>query len=434
MLKLFFKTLGLQGYRITDAISQYELWRGLSNTDFEQFQKKQLQKIVAHHTANTAFYKNFALSETSFNDLPILQKKDLQRPLTERLSNGYTLKNCYVGKTSGSSGHPFYFAKDKFCHALDWAAFATAYKQHNIAINNDLQARFYGIPLETIAYGKERLKDFCFNRYRFPIFNLNDKQLQQITQHFKHKPFKYINGYTSSIVLFARYLFKNNIVLTDICPTLTHCIVTSEMLFEQDKSLLERAFGVPVLNEYGASEVGLIAFQNSGQKMVINNQNLHLEVLDQNNKPVPKGLPGKIVVTALHNYAHPFIRFEIGDLGVIAPSSTPLCTVLQNLEGRISDIARLPNGKVVPGLTFYYVTKKVITPDSCIKEFVICQTQINTFEINYVASQPLSRKQKHEIQNAVNTYVAEGLIIKFNQKEFIKREKSGKLKQFSSIF
>jgi phenylacetate-CoA ligase len=38
-------------------------------------------------------------------------------------------------------------------------------------------------------------------------------------------------------------------------------MVTSEMLFEDDKMLLEK-FGIPIVNEYGASELDLIAFQN----------------------------------------------------------------------------------------------------------------------------------------------------------------------------
>ena len=50
-----------------------------------------------------------------------MTKKDFQQPLNQRLSKGFTTKNVYVNKTSGSSGDPFVFAKDKYCHALTWA-------------------------------------------------------------------------------------------------------------------------------------------------------------------------------------------------------------------------------------------------------------------------------------------------------------------------
>ena len=77
-----------------------------------------------------------------------------------------------------------------------------------------------------------------------------------------------MNGYTSPMVQFAKYLNHKNIVLKEICPTLNVCIVTSEMLFDDDKILLEKQYGVPVINEYGASELDLIAFQNSNNELL----------------------------------------------------------------------------------------------------------------------------------------------------------------------
>ena len=101
-------------------------------------------------------------------------KSDLQKPLQERLSSGFKKKNSYVNKTSGSSGHPFIFAKDKFCHALTWAEIINRFDWFNINFNSTLQARFYGIPLGILGYQKERLKDRLSSRYRFPVFNLSN--------------------------------------------------------------------------------------------------------------------------------------------------------------------------------------------------------------------------------------------------------------------
>ena len=108
--------------------------------------------------------------------------------------------------------------------------------------------------------------------------------LKNYLKKFKTTPFDYINGYTSPIVQFAKFLKRKNLVLKTICPTLKACIVTSEMLFESDKKLLERQFGVPVINEYGASELDLIAFQNLKNEWQINSETLFVEILDENNK------------------------------------------------------------------------------------------------------------------------------------------------------
>lgn len=89
------------------------------------------------------------------------------------------------------------------------------------------------------------------------------------------------------------------------------------MLFEDDKALLEKQFGIPVVNEYGASELDLIAFQNPIGEWQANCETLFIEVLDDNNNVLPNGKEGRIVITSLYNKAHPFIRYDIGDIGVL---------------------------------------------------------------------------------------------------------------------
>jgi len=99
-------------------------------------------------------------------------------------------------------------------------------------------------------------------------------------------------------------------------------MVTSEMLFDADKILLEKHLGVPIVNEYGASELDLLAFQNPKGEWQVNSETLFIEILDENNQPVSNGTSGKVVVTSLYNKAHPFIRYEIGDIGVLDENST----------------------------------------------------------------------------------------------------------------
>ncbi|MGK0175432.1 MAG: phenylacetate-CoA ligase, partial [Ulvibacter sp.] len=365
-------------------------------------------------------------------EVPIMQKKDLQKPLAQRLSYGFTPKNSYVNKTSGSSGHPFIFAKDRSCHALSWAEFIDRYSWFNIHLNTSLQARFYGIPLDAIGYQKERLKDRLSNRYRFPIFDLSDEKNEQFLKAFRRKKFDHINGYTSSIVLFAKYLKKNDLILTAICPTLKQCIVTSEMLYDADKELLETTIGVPVINEYGASELGLIAFTNSEDEFIVNSETLFIEILDENNKPVPNGQSGRIFITSLYNKAHPLIRYDIGDTGVLAKNSTFKKPILERLIGRTNDIAKLPSGKTVPGLTFYYVTKSVIEDNGNVKEFLIEQITIDTFRIVYVSERELTSEEMKAIEKASFTYLEKGIKIEFERTSMLDRSNRGKLKQFIS--
>ena len=403
--------------------------------DYGLFIEQKKAEIVNFHLINNPFYKELIGFDPfeNWSDLPVLNKRNLQKPLKERLSFGYNEKTVYLNKTSGSSGHPFVFAKDKFCHALTWASNIYRFGWYGIDFNSSYQARFYGIPMDFIGNKKERFKDFLSHRFRFSIFNLSDEVLEGFLKNFRTKKFDYINGYTSSIVLFAKFLQKKNIVLKQICPTLKVCMVTSEMLFEEDKLLLEKQFGIPIVNEYGASELDLIAFQNPEGDWQVNSETLFVEILDENNQAVPNGTSGRIVITSLFNKAHPFIRYDIGDIGILDEKSTLKKPILKQLIGRTNDVAILPSGKKSPGLTFYYVTKSIIEDDGNVKEFVIKQTKIDQFEVVYVSESELNVEQIEKINQAVSLYLEPNLNFTFSRKKTLERSNRGKLKQFTSF-
>ena len=435
MLHLFDLTLKLNSFPIKAAKAELKRIVNLSEQEYALFLENKKKEIVNYHINNNNFYKKLVGTSPNLNweNLPILNKKNLQSPLSERLSDNLEVKNVYVSKTSGSSGDPFVFAKDKFCHALTWASNIYRFGWFNIDFNTSYQARFYGIPLDFIGNKKERIKDFLSNRYRFTIFDLSDKVLEKVLTHFQSKKFDYINGYTSSIVLFAKFLEQKGIVLKTVCPTLKVCMVTSEMLFEKDKILLEKQFGIPIVNEYGASELDLIAFQNPKGAWQVNSETLFIEILGPENNILPYGNEGRIVITSLFNTAHPFIRYDIGDVGILDEKSTLQKPILKQLTGRTNDIAILPSGKKSPGLTFYYVTKSIIEDDGNVKEFVIKQIKINTFEIEYVSKLELTAAQIVNIEKAIATYLESGLVFTYTRKEKLIRSKSGKLKQFTSL-
>jgi phenylacetate-CoA ligase len=435
MFPIFDLTLQLNGFPMREAKAELRKIVAFSEKEHEVFIENKKQEIVNYHLQNNSFYKELVGSKNykNWEDLPVLNKQNLQKPLQERLSKGYSTKNSYVNKTSGSSGTPFIFAKDKYCHALTWASNIYRFGWYGIDFNTSYQARFYGIPMDFIGNKKERLKDFLSHRFRFSIFDLSDEVLEGFLKHFRTKKFDYINGYTSSIVLFAKFLQKKNIILTTICPTLKVCMVTSEMLFEEDKLLLEKQFGVPIVNEYGASELDLIAFQNKEGEWQVNSETLFVEILDENNRAVPNGTSGRIVITSLFNKAHPFIRYDIGDIGILDEKSTSQKPILKKLIGRTNDVAVLPSGKKSPGLTFYYVTKSIIEDDGNVKEFVIKQTKIDSFEIEYVSETELNLEQIKKIKKAIELYLEPDLNFIFIRKDSLERSNRGKLKQFKSM-
>jgi len=68
-----------------------------------------------------------------------------------------------------------------------------------------------------------------------------------------------------------------------------------------------------------------------------------------------------------------------------------------------------------------------------VKEFVIKQTKIDTFDIEYVSERALTVAQIQAIEKAITTYLESGLTFNFLRRETLERSKSGKLKQFVSL-
>lgn len=455
----FERTLQVSGYPIKKAEQDYLQLNALPDQEISAWIQNQRKIILRHHLENSVFYKSLVQNhlgdkdlkaiealllkgleslsdmelELLWSSLPIMTKGDLQRPLSERYAKGYGPKNTHKHKTSGSSGHPFVFVKDRYAHAYSWAEIKQLYLGWGIDLGVDLEARFYGIPLRGLARQKELLKDRLAHRQRMVMFDLSDTKLEAMLSRFKKYPFAYLNGYTSSIVRFGQYLTQNSILLKDLCPMLKACIVTSEMLFPEDKTMLEKALGVPVINEYGASELGVIAMADSSGVLAINRSSVYVELVDDFGRPVSEGNSGRVVLTALHNKAHALIRYDIGDLAQWDAQSLPHSPKLSELLGRTNDMAHLAGDKKVPGLTFYYVTKAVINDQSPVSEFVVEQHRVDHFVIRYVSERVLNREETQLIQKALENYVGAGLSLDLIHEAVLDRSKRGKLRQFSNL-
>lgn len=428
---LFEFALKLKSFPFNEAAEQLEAIHKLSPEEFKKWQDNKKWSIVKHHFENNDFYKSKIKGDfpKSWKDLPILTKNDYQVSRENLLSRNIKAKDLYTGYTSGSSGHPFRYAKDKFSHAMTWALIKDRYKQFDLTLDSK-QARFYGIPFEKFDYAIEKAKDFVSNRVRFPVFDLSDDVLATFLDKFESTKFEFIYGYTNSIVLFARYLIKRKILLKTLCPTLKVCIGTSENCTEEDKKIIRDAFGVPAVNEYGTSEVDIIAIEDNAGNWKISEENIFIEVLDEEGNDLVTGGEGRIVLTALHNKVMPFIRYEIGDKAIIEPGKDKI--TINKLLGGVNDIVILPSGRKSPGITFYFITRSILENMGSLKEFIIKQTEIDKFVFEVVSDVEISDREKNLIQKNMDMYLEPGLRFEIQRVPKIERTKAGKMKHFHS--
>ncbi len=119
-----------------------------------------------------------------------------------------------------------------------------------------------------------------------------------------------------------------------------------------------------------------------------------VEVVDQNNRPVPAGETGELICTSLINFVQPFIRYRIGDIGALG---TQPCTcgsplpVLARIEGRIDDVLITRDGRRVGRLDpVFKGTRGVV-------EAQIIQDDYDKFRVRVVPSETYSDNDGKEI-------------------------------------
>ena len=115
MKNLFHLSLLLNGFPIKKAQEAFDKILSIPENEYENYVFNKRKEIVEFHLKNNTYYQNFIGTNkfTSWEEIPIMTKKDFQKPLSERLSSGFSVKSVFKNKTSGSSGNPFIFARNK---------------------------------------------------------------------------------------------------------------------------------------------------------------------------------------------------------------------------------------------------------------------------------------------------------------------------------
>lgn len=122
-------------------------------------------------------------------------------------------------------------------------------------------------------------------------------------------------------------------------------------LTDQGRHDAEVAFGSRITDRYAASELGSIADQCPACGLYhVNAESFRVEVIDKAGTPCREGEMGEVVVTSLHAFATPLIRYALGDLAVVGPPRAPCGRTLPSLRriiGRVRNIFVMPDGSLI---------------------------------------------------------------------------------------
>jgi len=317
----------------------------------KQYQERKFKAILRHAYANTIFYnekfKNTGITPDdirSMDDLhkiPFITKKEIIENFPGKLiAKNYISKRLHYRKTSGSSGLQMTIATDQRCEDF----YDTVYGRALFSIGyKPWQSMAYFWPP---TYHRKKLHEyFGLMQKRWLSSTLPPEE--QLSALVKMKP-KIIYGFPTTLLVIAKIIEKNQERYKEICPRFI--ISHAETLFEESRKYIESVFRCPVYNEYGTTEFVRMAWECKEKKgLHIDIDSIILEIIKDGKACLP-GEVGEIVLTSLHNYAMPLIRYRIGDIGAISSKKCQCgrgLPLLETIEGRDDSFLVLPSGNIL---------------------------------------------------------------------------------------
>jgi phenylacetate-CoA ligase len=335
-----------------------------SVTDLAELQNRKFVALLEHAKKHSPFFIDYPSIDSvkCVQQLPLMTKKLISMNVDRIKANNYHTRDLKKNATSGSSGDSFYFFSDVRFDPTRQA----------IAMRGNFWAGYeFGEPL-LLLWGSlsdvdksRRLKtklahsSLLFNQKILSSFDMKEQDMvDHVVEINRFKPTLLV-GYPSSLEVFSDYIIRERVEVHRPKGIIT----SGETLINSQRDITEKAFGCKVMNRYGSREMGNIASECQHQKgLHIHEDHVVVEILNEHQESCKPGELGELVITDLHSFGFPMIRYRIGDIGVFSEKPCSCgrpYRLLDRVEGRTFDIVVGCNGNRVPGTYFTLLLKKV---------------------------------------------------------------------------
>jgi phenylacetate-CoA ligase len=382
-------------------------------------QRRQLVVLVEHAARHSPhFRRSLTRAHVHPRDLatpeglrqvPVLGRRDLQSAGSELYCTDVPPSHLPLEetRTSGSTGEPV-VVKRTAVDQLFWSAMTI---RDHLWHERDFSKRLSVIRATVQAYSRVAswgppmsLLFATGPSQRIPI---TTSVAQQLDWLLEFKPDN-LMIYPATLDALARHCQRQHVAL----PGLRHIRTIGETLPSTVRELASDVFGAKVEDVYSSQEMGVIAIEcpSSGLYHVMG-EALIVEVLDEAGRPCKDGEVGRVVITALHNFATPLIRYDIGDYAEVAgpcPCGRGLPT-LRRILGRERNLIVMPDGTrhwPLVGFTRF----REIAP---IRQYQFIQHDRERIEVRLVSDEPLSPAQEADLRAVIQGALGHPFAVEF---------------------
>lgn len=421
----------LKGHDTVRRLRELERSQWLSGPEIESLRVERLRAFLVRIGRDVPYYRDL-FRERAFEpsrvdslaalaSLPLLTKSSIRTHGSAMTATGAGPLKRY--NTGGSSGEPliFFMGRDRISH--DVAAKWRATRWWDVDIG-DPEVVIWGSPIELGAQDRARvLRDWLFRSRLLPAFEMSAGNLDRFVATIRRIRPRMLFGYPSALAHIARHARRQGQRMDDLGVRVV--FVTSERLYDDQRSSIAEVFGCPVANGYGGRDAGFIAHECPQGGMHLSAEDIVVEILDGGGRPVRPGVTGEVVVTHLATHEFPFVRYRTGDVAALDHSGCACGRGLPRLariEGRTTDFVTAADGTLMHGLALIYTVRDL----PGVEQFRIIQHSLSLTEVEIVATQDFQVTSERRIVDDFRARLGARVHVKLTRVGQIPVEESGK--------
>lgn len=432
------------GAAILSLLYQLDESQWLPQDRILELQFRQLGGLLSHAVRTVPYYRGLSgkeltdpgkfLTLSEWQNIPVLTRRNIQEAGNLLLSNDIPPQHKPLHKmqSSGSTGIPI----------ESIATAVTGLFWDTIAIRDHLwHKRDFSFKMAAIRHcppGKAEWPGDSFQNWgqgigQFlttgPVVLLNSNtDLSKQAEWLKWENPDSLLTYPSNLEALARHFIKSGGTL----PKLREVRSFGEAISPELRTVCKSAWGVPLVDMYSSQEAGYIALQcpDEHENYHIQSESIFIEILNEAGNQCGPGEIGKVVVSTLHNFAMPLIRYELGDYaeaGALCPCGRGLPT-LKRIMGRVRNMITLPSGEKRWPRHGILQSVKAFS----IRQFQMVQHSLDEVELRLVADHRLSKSGEEQLRKKITDALGAPFRITFTYLADIPRGTGGKFEDFIS--
>lgn len=258
-------------------------------------------------------------------------------------------------------------------------------------------------------------------RTLFSVFHMSREHLRDYVNAIHARPVRYVEGYPSAIHLVARAMLEWG---RPVPPgRIAGVFPSSESLLAFHRETIEEAFGAPVRDRYGVSEMSVSMTGCEAGRLHVDMEFGIVEVEAQESDG--RCERGPLLVTGLANDATAFLRYRVGDVGTRALDACPCGRASDSfldVDGRMEDYVLTPDGRPVGRLDHIFKKQRDVG------EAQILQTSADAIEVRVVPRPSYSDRSEKDLLREIRSRLGDDIDIHIREVAEIPREPNGKFR------